>query len=81
MMEVLNMLFSSVEKHAEKQTGLTAAQIRAFSPEEFRHYLEKKNKKPLSFNSEFPVIGRGNVLRDDLVYQTVLDSEIDKILR
>ncbi len=75
------MFFSKVEKNAEKITGLTLAQIKAISPEKFRTYLEKKNNKPFSFTSEFPVIGRGNVLRDSLINSTSLNAEIDKILR
>lgn len=75
------MYFSKVEKNAEKVTGLSLSEIKAISPEKFRIYLEKKNKKPFSFTSEFPVIGRGNVLRDSLITSRIINSEIDKILR
>lgn len=74
------MYFSSVEKSAEKATCLTLRQIKAMSPENFRDYLEKKNKKAFSFVSEFPVIGRGNVLRDFLISSATLNGEIDSIL-
>ncbi len=75
------MFFSKVEKNAEKITGLSLAQIKAISPEQFRTYLEQKNNKPISFTSEFPVIGRGNVLRDRLITSKSLNAEIDEILR
>lgn len=75
------MNFSVVEKNAEKITGLTLNEIKAISPEKFRSYLEHKNHKPFSFTSEFPVIGRGNVLRDNLVSTKTLNSEIDRILQ
>ncbi len=75
------MFFSKVEKNAEKITGLSLAQIKAISPEKFRTYLEQKNNKPISFTSEFPVIGRGNVLRDRLITSKSLNAEIDEILR
>lgn len=74
------MFFSKVEKYAERVTGLTLEQIKLISPEKFRSYLEKKNKKPFSFTSEFPVIGRGNVLRDSLITSSALNKENDKIL-
>lgn len=75
------MLFSKIEKNLESLTGLSILQIRNYSPEKFKAFLENKTKTPLSFTSEFPVIGRGNVLRDSLVGSKTLDSEIDKILR
>ena len=72
-------IFSLIEKNAEKVTGLTVSELREYSPERFRGYLEKKKKKPV-FRSFFPIIGRGNVLRDNLVSSEELDSEIDRIL-
>lgn len=74
------MPFSLVEKNAEKITGLSLAQIKSLNPSEYRSYLEKKNKKTLSFVSAFPVIGRGNVLRDNLISSSDLNTEIDKLL-
>ena len=73
-------MFSSVENNVEKITGLTLSQIKKISPEKFRSYLEQKNKKKFSFTSEFPVIGRGNVLRDNLVDSNQLNNEIDRML-
>lgn len=75
------MNFSGVERSAERVTGLPLGQIKAMSPERFRTYLEQKNKKSFSFTSEFPFIGRGNVLRDSLISSSRLNSEIDEILR
>ena len=34
----------------------------------------------VSFRSFFPIIGRGNILRDSLATSTEIDAEIDKIL-
>ena len=73
-------VFSKVVLHSEKVTGLNISDIKAFSPEQLRTHLEKRNKKRLSYVSEFPIIGRGNVLRDNFVSREDLDSEIDKIL-
>ena len=74
------MSFAVIEKNAEKLTGLSAEEIRRFSPGELRCYLEKKNKKKFSFTSEFPVIGRGSVLRDSIITTEKINKEIDKIL-
>jgi hypothetical protein len=72
--------FDLIEKHIEKITGLTVEAIRRLSPEKTRQYFEEKNNKRLSFVSEFPVIGRGNVLRDTLVHSDELNNEIDTLL-
>ena len=75
------MSFSYIEKKVVENTGLSLAQIKDYSPCKFRDYLEKKNNKKFSFLSAFPVIGRGNVLRDNLISSSQLNSEIDKILK
>ena len=74
------MPFVAVEKNAEKLLGLSVEDIRRYSPGELRCYLEKRNKKKLSFTTEFPVIGRGNVLRDSIITSKEIDKDIDKIL-
>ena len=71
--------FALVEKNAEKVTGLSVAKLREYSPNQFRQHLESKKGK-VSFRSFFPVIGRGNILRDSLATSTEIDAEIDKIL-
>ncbi len=75
------MSFSYIEKKVVEDTGLSLAQIKDFSPSKFREFLEKKNNKKFSFLSAFPVIGRGNILRDNLISSSQLNNEIDKILR
>ena len=74
------MPFTVVEKNAEKAVGLSVEDIRRYSPGELRLHLEKKNKKKLSFTTEFPVIGRGNVLRDGIISSEEINKDIDKIL-
>ena len=74
------MPFVAIEKNAEKLIGLSAEEIRRYSPSELRRFLENKNKKKLSFTTEFPVIGRGNVLRDSIITSEKINKEIDKIL-
>jgi hypothetical protein len=74
------MPFTDVEKNAEKVVGLSVEDIRNYSPGALRRYLKERNKKKLSFTTEFPVIGRGNVLRDSIVTSEEINKEIDKIL-
>ena len=74
------MPFILVEKNAENLIGLSAETIRKYSPDELRSHLENKNKRKLSFVSMFPVIGRGNILRDNIKTSEEINRDIDKIL-
>jgi hypothetical protein len=74
------MRFNVIEKNIEALVGLPIETIRMYSPSEFRLYLEKKNKRKFSFVTEFPVIGRGNVLRDNIITSEEINKDIDKIL-
>lgn len=71
--------FALIEKNAERVTGLSVSKLREYGPDKFRKYLESRKGK-IRFCSFFPVVGRGNVLRDSLVTSSEIDSEIDKIL-
>jgi len=74
------MPFVAIEKNAENLIGLSAETIRKYSPNELRLHLKNKNKRKFSFTSEFPVIGRGNVLRDGIKTTEEINKDIDKIL-
>ena len=74
------MPFAEVERNVETLVGLPAETIRKLSPGKLREYLEKKNKRKFSFLSAFPVIGRGNVLRDNIITSEKINKDIDKIL-
>ena len=74
------MSFVAIEKNIESLTGLSAETIRKYSPGELRLHLEERNKRKLSFTTEFPVIGRGNVLRDNVKTSEEINKDIDKIL-
>jgi len=74
------MPFTIVEKNVAAFVGLPIEVIRMYSPGELRHYLENKNKRKFSFTTEFPVIGRGNVLRDNIITSEEINKDIDKIL-
>lgn len=70
----------NVESRIAALTGLSVSDIKGYSPEELRAHLESRSKKKLSFVSAFPVIGRGNVLRDDIESTESINKDIDKIL-
>jgi formate-dependent phosphoribosylglycinamide formyltransferase (GAR transformylase) len=72
--------FNVIEKNIAAQIGLPIETIRMYSPSELRLYLEKKNKRKFSFTTEFPAIGRGNVLRDNIITSEEINRDIDKIL-
>jgi len=74
------MRFNIIEKNIATLIGLPIETIRMYSPSELRLYLEKKNKRKLSFTTEFPIIGRGNVLRDNIITSEEINKDIDKIL-
>lgn len=74
------MSFSKIEHNIERLTGLPIAQIRNMGVAELRAYLEKKNGAKQRIVSEYPVIGRGNILRDGLVSTEKLNEEVDVIL-
>jgi len=67
-------------KNVERMTGLNLKEIRAFSPEKMRSHIENRSRKQILFVSEFPFIGRGNVLRDNLISRCEINKEIDLIL-
>jgi hypothetical protein len=75
------MLQKRIEKNAESITGMSVNELRSISPEKFRHYCERKFGQPFSFISEFPLIGRGNVLRDGIISRCALNLEIDRMLK
>lgn len=70
-----------VMEHAAATVGMTLADLKKTGVSEIRRKIEEKHRKPLSFTSEFPVIGRGNVLRDQIVTSRQINAEIDEILK
>ena len=64
----------------ERKTGLSSEQIKSFSPEEIRKHLTEKTRKSFSVTTEFPKIGRGNVLRDGITSSADINKCLDQIL-
>jgi len=74
------MKFQSIIQSIEKHTGLGITKLRNMGIHEIRAHCEKKHQSPTRFVSEFPQIGRGNVLRDGLLDTETLNKQVDKIL-
>ena len=73
-------MIEKIIKNIEHKTGLSIYDIYKLNPIDISRKIEQKTGKELSFSSEFPYIGRGNVLRDGLVEHKQINSEIDSIL-
>lgn len=73
-------LNSKVMAGIERKTGLSAAEIKSMSPDKLREYLTKRTKKVFSITTEFPAIGRGNVLRDGIANSSDINRITDEIL-
>ena len=70
-----------VLEHAAATVGMSLSDLKNAEVSEIRRKIEEKHGKPLSFTSEFPIIGRGNVLRDRIMTTQHINAEIDKILK
>jgi len=55
-------------------------EINKLNPIDINAYIEKQSGKKIKITTEFPFIGRGNVLRDGIVTHNKINQEIDKIL-
>lgn len=75
-----NQKWDQVVRGIERRTGLPVDKIRDMELSSIRTYMDERIGKPLSFISEFPTIGRGNVLRSSLIDTTTINREIDEIL-
>ncbi len=69
-----------VVKTIEKKVGLNIDEIRKMSPTDFSNFIKQKKNKKLSFFSEFPFIGRGNVLRKGIISSDEINKEVDKLI-
>lgn len=62
------------------KSNLSIDEIKNISPEDLRRHLTKKTRKDFKVISVFPIIGRGNVLRDGIRSSKEINKETDKIL-
>jgi len=64
----------------QKNIGLSLSDINRLNPIDINAHIEKRNGKKVKIVTEFPFIGRGNVLRDRIITHDKINQEIDKIL-
>lgn len=74
------MNFDNIERYIEEDVGLSIAEIRNKSVTELREFFESSRNTKLRITSEFPFIGRGNVLRDGILSSDEINKDIDYIL-
>jgi len=65
--EDMAMASEALERAVELVTGVPVEVLRKMPLDECRSALEQARGKPLTFRSRFPLVGRGNVLRDRTV--------------
>jgi len=69
------------EEAIELATGKSVEAIRSTPLDELRSDYEREIGAPLSFVSEFPLLGRGNVLRDRCLSHAQIEADLDDALR
>ena len=73
-------LSASLEHSIAEKVGLSIQEIHQKSPEEIAACIESKTKRKLTFSTQFPFIGRGNVLRDGVRTSDEINKDLDRIL-
>jgi hypothetical protein len=76
----MNTTLHNLENDVETLTGKSVKEIREKTISQFRAELEAKGA-PFTFTSAFPLIGRGNVLRDRLVTHEEANKLLDEMLQ
>ena len=67
-----------LERTVERITGISAAESRRRSADEQRGTAERQHGRPMQFVRRFPLIGRGNVLRDRIMSRIEIDGMVDE---
>ncbi len=75
-----NITLESLERDVEKITGEKAEVLRGQTLSALRHSMEKKKGKQFKFPPVFPLIGRGNVMRNRIVDHETIEALLDKKL-
>jgi hypothetical protein len=70
-----------LETTVERVTGQSAKELRDQTLTELRQKTEAKTKKKLTFISCFPLIGRGNVMRDKVVDHKFVEEQLQEALK
>ena len=70
-----------LDRAVERLTGFTADTLRDVPLSEWRLRAEARAKKPTVFTSIFPIIGRGNVMRDHFISHEEVNRRFDAAFR
>lgn len=73
-------LSTKLEQVIARKVGLSIEQLRQTNPVDIAKRIEQRTHKKLTFSSQFPFIGRGNVLRDGVITSDQINKDIDRIL-
>ena len=73
-----SQLFTSA---VEQATGMSAEKLRRTPIDEFRRMVEEERGSSIRFVSEFPWIGRGNVLRDRCTSHQAAEDAYESAIR
>jgi hypothetical protein len=73
-------LTTELKQVIARKVGLSIGQLRQTNPVDIAKHIEEKTHIKLSFSSQFPFIGRGNVLRDGVITSELINKDIDSIL-
>ncbi len=68
------------QKVIERKVGKSLSDIQKTGILELRNRTEEKHGRRMFFKSQFPFMGRGNVLRDRLVPHEAIEECLDKAL-
>ena len=71
----------SLEQTIERTVGRKAADLRSATLDEQRSDVEQKRGHRLVFRRAFPLIGRGNIMRDRTKSRDEIDHLVDLALR
>jgi hypothetical protein len=66
----------SLEQAVEATAGMTAEQLRSQTVSEFREKLYRKNGNRLHIGTKFPLIGRGNIMRERILDNASIEHNL-----
>jgi hypothetical protein len=70
-----------LERAVERITGKSVGQLRELPLEGWRSEIETRHGRRMHFRTKFPFIGRGNVMRHNVVNHDEIESQVDYALR
>jgi hypothetical protein len=75
------MSLEILERAVEEKTGMLINELREMTVSEMRDRVQRREKRPTTFYSAFPFIGRGSVMHDCMVSHEEVERELDEALR